>query len=246
MRSLLPLPVVEDVDLHAWYAQDWVGPGGLRVNFVSSVDGAATAGGVSKGLQTPGDNSVFAALRDLADAVVVGAGTARAEGYRAVQVSARRRAIRERFGLPEQVPTAVVSRALHLDPTAELFTGAPPGGRTVVLTCAAADPNLRHALAEVADVITCGADEVDLGLARAALEERGLSRLLCEGGPSLFSDLARAGVVDELCLSMTPLLAGPGARRIVAGTPWEDEHPRELRLSGLLEQDGALFCRYRC
>ncbi len=243
MRSLLPLPVVEDVDIHACYARDWLDTGGLRVNFVSSVDGAATSCGVSKGLQTPGDNRVFAALRDLADAVVVGAGTVRAEGYRAVRIGAERRATRRRFGLPAELPTAVLSRALHLDPTAELFTAAPAGARTIVLTCAASDGNLRHALAEVADVIVCGDAEVDLAAARGALEERGLSRLLCEGGPSLFSDLARAGVVDELCLSISPVLAGPGARRIVAGAPWE--YPRELRLSGLLEQDGALFCRYR-
>ena len=83
-----------------------------------------------------------------------------------------------------------------------------------------------------------------LAAAKAALAERGLTRILCECGPTLFGDLARSGVVDELCLSITPMLAGPGARRIVAGPMW-DAGPRSLELTGLLEENGALFCRYR-
>ncbi|MDP9092569.1 MAG: pyrimidine reductase family protein [Actinomycetota bacterium] len=243
MRALLPA-VANDVDLHAWYAADWVDGAGLRMNFVASVDGAATDSGLSSGLQTKGDNRVFAALRDLADVVVAGAGTVRAEGYRAIQVSARRQELRAQHGLAPYLPTAVISRSLRLDPRSEVFKSESRQARTIVITGTAGDPVVLGELRRIADVIVAGDRDVDLTAARAALAERGMSRILCEGGPTLFADLARAGAVDELCLSISPLLAGPGARRIVAGPVW-DTAPMALALVGLLEEDGALFCRYR-
>jgi riboflavin biosynthesis pyrimidine reductase len=239
MRALLPSPA-DDVDVHDFYAADWLADGGLRMNFVASADGAATEDGLSRGLQTPGDNRIFAALRDLADVVLAGAGTVRVEGYSTITPSDRRRAIRERHGLRATLPVAVVSRSLLLDPAANLFAAAPADARTIVLTCAAAEPALRAELERVADIVVCGADTVDLPAARAALAERGLTRVLCEGGPLLFAELARLGIVDELCLSVSPMLSGPGARRIVAGEPWPDE-PRPLALAGLLEEDGAAW-----
>ena len=241
MRSLLPV-VQEDVDVHRWYALDWLENGGLRVNFVSSVDGAATAGGLSRGLQTAGDNAVFAALRDLADVIVVGAGTARAEGYRGIELSERRRGLRRDLGLAETPPLAVVSRGLRLDPADELFTRG--SARTIVITAAASDADRRERLSSVADVVIAGDDDVDLTVARAALAERGLARILGEGGPTLFADMLGAGIVDELCLSLTPWLVGPEAPRIVGGTAWDDG-PLALTLAGVLEEDGALFLRYR-
>lgn len=246
MRALLPAPdpADSDLDLHAWYAADWLDRGGLRMNFVASVDGAATEDGRSRGLQTPGDNAVFGVLRDLADVVLAGAGTVRTEGYAAISLSARRSGIRRDLGLAERLPTAVVSRSLRLDPDSPLFTDAPVGARTIVLTCAAGDPAVRAALEPIADVVVCGEQDVDLPAARQALEQRGLRRILSEGGPTLFAQLAHDRVVDELCLSVTPILTGPGARRIVAGELWPGE-PIGLRLTGLLEEDGALFCRYR-
>ncbi len=243
MRALLPHSSA-DADVHAFYAADWVEAGGLRVDFVASVDGAAQANGRSAGLQTPGDNRVFAALRDLADVVLVGAGTAVAEGYRPIVVSEQRLAIRRRYGLPDALPTALLSRSLHLDPGAPLFTATSPQAPTIVLTCAAAPAGRRAALAEVAEVVLCGDDVVDPVAARAALEQRGLHRILSEGGPTAFADLARAGVVDELCLSLTPFLVGPGPARITAGPNGWDA-PADLTLVGALEEDGALFLRYR-
>ena len=243
MRALLP-EIVDDVDVHDFYAAGWVEPGGLRVDFFASVDGAAHAAGRSAGLQTPGDNRVFAAQRDLADVVLVGAGTAVAEGYRGVRVPERRLAVRRRFGLGDPLPIAVVSRRLTLEPDLAGFADAPPEARTMVITCAAAPAEQRERLAEVGDVLVCGGDAVDLGLARAALEQRGLRRILCEGGPILFTELVGAGVVDELCLSVTPFLVGPGPGRILGGSSsWPASE--NLRLIGLLEEDGALFHRYR-
>src|ERR1700712_552760 len=98
MRALIP-GLVDDVDIHAYYAAGWIDRGGLRVNFVTAADGAAQAGGLSRGLQTKGDNVIFAALRDLADVVLAGAGTVVAEGYSAVTISARRKSIRREHGL---------------------------------------------------------------------------------------------------------------------------------------------------
>ena len=230
-----------DVDLHAFYATDWLERGGLRVNFVSSVDGAATADGQSRGLQTPGDNRAFMTLRDLADVVLVGAGTARAEHYQARPTKPERAAIRERYGLRPELPIAVVSGSLNLDPTSKLFSAGAP--RTIVLTQAAADADAREALAAVADVVVCGETEVELGAVRAALQARGYRRILCEGGPHLFGDLLAAGQADELCLSITPVFVGPGSVRITAGSALPASI--DARLVGLLEDDGALFCRYR-
>lgn len=243
MRELVP-DATEAVDVHEFYARDWVEDGGLRMNFVSSLDGAATVQGQSRGLQTPGDNVVFAALRDLADVVLVGAGTARDEGYRPSRPGAQRRANRERFGLAPIPPIALVSRALTLDPEWDLFSGADPSARTIVITCASSDPARRAALAEVADVLVLGDAAVDLAAIVPALRERGLRRVLSEGGPTLFGEFTAAGLVDELCLSVSPLVAGPGPQRITDGKPWPDG-PRPFSLIGLLEDDGALFGRFR-
>ncbi len=243
MRALLPAPH-DEVDVHAFYAADWLEDGGLRVNFVTSADGAAQAEGKSGGLQTAGDNRVFAALRDLADVILAGAGTVTIEGYRAVVVSDKRAAIRRDLGLRDVLPTAVVSRSLRLNPDSALFTVAAPDARTIVLTCEAAPAERRTALEKVADVAICGGELVDVPVARAALEQRGLTRILSEGGPTAFAHLMAGGVVDELCLSLTPMLVGPGPTRITSGTELWDE-AAALRLTGLLEEDGALFLRYR-
>jgi riboflavin biosynthesis pyrimidine reductase len=231
------------VDVHEFFGRDWLNSGGLRVNFIASADGAVTVGGKSRGLQTPGDQQIFAALRDLADVVLVGAGTARTEGYRATRLSAERTARRIDLGLAPQLPIAVVSRSLGLDPTSDLFRATEEEARTMVFTCAAAPLDQHATLTSVADVIVCGDDEVDLSEVHGVLTGRGLGRILCEGGPSLFSDLATTGNVTELCLSVAPLLAGPGSARITGGPAGPDE-PRALELYGALEEDGALFLRY--
>jgi riboflavin biosynthesis pyrimidine reductase len=244
MQQIVPPPGAEPVDIHEHYARDWLDAGGLRVNFVASADGAITASGRSRGLQTPGDNAIFAALRDLADVVLIGAGTARSEGYGALAPSSRRRLVRTGLGLAAELPIAIVTNSLGLDPTTDLFTGAHPDARTMGFTPATAELQEHAELAAVADVIVCGAEAIDLAALRSTLQERGLRRILCEGGPHLFADLAAAGLVDEFCLSISPLLIGPGSARMMAGPEWPGD-PRPLELAGLLEEDGALFTRYR-
>jgi riboflavin biosynthesis pyrimidine reductase len=244
MRALLP-SAVTDPDLHEFYAADWLAAGGLRVNFVSSADGAVSLHGLSRGLQTAGDNRVFGVLRDLADVVLVGAGTARAENYRPVVPTDQRRRIRAEHDLPPDLPIALVSARLELDLAGPLFN--PPAGapRPIVITRAAAPADRLRAVGAVADLIVTGDDQVDLAAARAGLAERGRNRILSEGGPSLFADLLAQDTVDELCLTVSPLLASAGPGRITAGSELPPEVTPRLQLIGLLEEEHALFLRYR-
>ena len=134
----------------------------------------------------------------------------------------------------------MVSARLDLPADSRLFAGAPT--RSLVLTCAAADRGRLAALREVADVVVAGDDRVDLCAAVAALAERGLTRMLCEGGPALLARVAAAGQLVELCLTVSPLLTAGGAGRILAGPELSPAHP--LHLTHLLEEDGSLFARY--
>lgn len=222
MRRLLPDPV-HDLD-DAALAEAYRPPAGrfLRVNFIESLDGAIAVEGRSGGLGTPGDRRVFALLRALSDVVLVGAGTAAAE----------------RYGPVSGLRIAVVSRRASLAPGDRL---AVPG--TLLVTCAAADPGRRAALAEAGvDVVVAGDDDVDLPLARQLLAERGLEHVTCEGGPRLLRAALDAGIVDELALSVTPTLVGSAAPTLLGAQPLADVVP--MRLVQVLEEDGVLFTRY--
>jgi riboflavin biosynthesis pyrimidine reductase len=239
VRTIFPSPG-DELDLaglaeaYRYPADRW-----LRVNFVQSADGAATADGLSGGLSSAGDKRVFGILRVLADVIVAGSGTVKAENYKPAR--ARPALAGLRTGRSAAAPIAVVTRSLDLDLGSPLYTEAAPESRTIVITCAAADAGRRAAAAKVADVIVAGDDTVDLGAAVAALADRGLHRVLAEGGPHLFGDLDEAGLVNELCLSVSPTLAGPGAGRIItgAGSP-----ARPLTLHQVIADDSFLFCRY--
>jgi riboflavin biosynthesis pyrimidine reductase len=212
----------------------------LRANFVSSADGAAYIDGRSGGLSSPDDKRLFGLLRVLADVVLVGAGTVRAEEYKPALRRPSLASLRE--GRTETPAIALVTRTLGLNLAAPLFTEAPPDARTIVITCAASDAELRAETAKVADVIVAGDEVVDLDEALRALADRGLGRVLCEGGPQLFGDLSAAGLLDELCLSFSPTLAGPGAGRIIAG---QHAGARPMTLEHVLAgEDGFLFFRY--
>jgi riboflavin biosynthesis pyrimidine reductase len=211
----------------------------LRVNFVTALDGAVTVQGRSGGLGSDGDRRVFRVLRALADAVLVGHGTAAAEGYRPVLADSAVGRLRADLGRPPTAPVVVVSRRASLSPDDQLVTAAV--SPTVLVTCGAADAGRRAALAAAGvQVLVCGEDDVDLPLALDALAGQGLEHLVCEGGPALFRAALAAGVVDELDLTVAPLLVGGGPGLLPGPLPG----PARVELGQVLEEDGYLFCRY--
>jgi riboflavin biosynthesis pyrimidine reductase len=200
-------------DLAALYAH----PAGLvRANMVSSVDGAAWGADHRSGtINDAADFRVFRVLRALADVVVVGAGTARAEGYTPLRRPAGLEHLAPRAGgSPAPLELALVSRTGAVPP-ALAEADRPP----LVITGEAGAPAARAALPTDRVVVAPGAapGEVDLAAALAGLAGRGLSRVLTEGGPGLLASLVGAHLVHEVCLSTTGRFEGPGAGRIVAG-----------------------------
>ena len=257
IERIWPAPVtgaLTDPELTALYGRS--ARPHLRVNFVASADGAVTLDGYSAGLSGEPDKRVFGLLRMLCDALVVAAGTLRHEGYRAVRLSPERRAWRRERGLAEFPTLVVVSGSLDLDPAQAAFADAPV--QPIVLTHADAVPP--PGLTDVAYLVRCGpapvtctdrvdasgrvdgSGRVDLAVGLAELRRRGLDQLLCEGGPHLFGALTAADLVDELCLTVAPLLAGAGPGRITAGDAGVPRH-QPLR-HVLVAADGVLMLRY--
>jgi riboflavin-specific deaminase-like protein len=239
MQRLWPLPAptapeLSDAELAEVYAYpEPLDRPYVRMNFVASADGAATAGGQTKDLSTDGDRRVFRLLRELAEVILVGAGTVRAENYRGARKPSR--------VTGEPPPIAVVTATAQLDPGAPLFTdtSVPP---LILTTTASSEANRRRLADAGADVVALPGQRLGAEQVLDELAGRGLRRVLCEGGPHLFGDLLAADAVDELCLTVSALLAGGGIDRIAMGP----DHPlRPLRLLSVLTEDDALLLRYR-
>jgi riboflavin biosynthesis pyrimidine reductase len=228
-----------DAELERLYSYP-ADPKWLAVNFVSSADGAVTVEGRSATLSTPADRIVYRLGNDLADVVLVGAGTALIEGFEGGQPDAQAAERRRRHGLAPSAPVAVVTSGRSLPPDAPVITKA--AVPTIVITSEAAPADLRAAWSSAgADVLVAGTDTVDLRKAVDGLVARGLTRIDCEGGPHLFASLAAAGVVDELRLTIAPLLVAGTASRVAAGAGLD---PARLELSSVLVEDGTLLLRY--
>ncbi|MET7761049.1 pyrimidine reductase family protein [Streptomyces sp. NPDC005336] len=257
MRRLFPLSAEPSTEDREWgldeladayaYPERPQGPHGafLRANMVSSLDGAAHHDGRSQPLSSATDMRIFGVLRGLADAVVVGAETVRREGYRparAREAFAERRAA---LGQPPVPAIAVISASLDLDFSLPLFTE--PLVPTLVITGGRAPADrvdaARKAGAEVVLTGVRGSGRVDAAPIVTALAERGYTRLLTEGGPKLLGQFTAAGVLDELCLSLAPLIAAGDAARIVNGPALME--PERFALASVLEEAGFLFTRYR-
>lgn len=189
--------------------------GWVRANMVATLDGAASGpDGLSGSISGPADRAVFTVLRGLADVIVVGAGTARAEGYRVPVAKPAFAALRARLGQSPAPVLAVLSRTGSLP--ASLAAGAHgPDGEVLVL-----QGDLHHAI--------------------AGLTGRGLRRILLEGGPQVLGQALTAGLLDELCLSLSPVLVGGAGPRIISGAPAS----ARLRMAQLLEGDGMLLGRW--
>ncbi|MFD9029954.1 pyrimidine reductase family protein [Streptomyces sp. NPDC059567] len=215
----------------------------LRANMVSSLDGAGQHDGRSQPLSSDTDMRIFGTLRGLADVIVVGAQTVRQEGYRPARARDAFAARRAAAGQGPAPVIAVVSASLDLDFSAPLFTE--PLVPTLVLTGAAAPPDRVDAAAKAgAEVVIAGdGPGVEPDRAKAALVERGLRRQLTEGGPRLLGQFVAAGVLDELCLTVSPTMTAGAAQRI-AGGPSVDV-PKRFAVASVLEEAGFLFTRYR-
>jgi riboflavin biosynthesis pyrimidine reductase len=213
----------------------------VKVNFISSADGAVAVGGRSGGLSDPNDKKIFALGRTLTDVVLVGAGTALIERYRGIKPNELRATWRVERGLAPVPPIAVVSRRCTVLPDSPLVTDAIVP--TLVFTTETASAQRKSVLSDAgADVVVAGDDDMDLAAVLAELDRRGLRRVCCEGGPTLFGALIVAGLVDELDLSVAPLLAAGDAGRIANG-PLPAE-PTKLRLASILHADDMLMLRY--
>jgi riboflavin-specific deaminase-like protein len=211
----------------------------VLANFVAGVDGAISVEGRVGALSSDTDKTVFRLLRSLADVVLVGAGTFRAERYAPSRLADHLRQWRVERGRPPVPPIAVVSRSLDLDLEAPVFTDTEV--RTLVVTTADADPEARARIAEVADVVVAGESRLDAAAALRALRERGHEIVLCEGGGVLNAELLAAGLLDELCLTVSPRVGGDPSR-IVADAP---RIPlADLRLAHVLADGDELYLRY--
>lgn len=209
----------------------------VAVNMVSTLDGRAATDGDTRGLGGEHDRELFHLLRTAADAILVGAGTARIERYAEAVKNDDLRAARERHGLDPEQPTVIVSARLVLPSDLPLLQA--PGAPVIVAT--AADHELEGVQADVKYERT--ADDLQLLLARLR-SDHGIRSLICEGGPTLFSHMLAANLVDELFLSLAPKLSGGGDEPTITTGPALPD-PLDTELVWLCEAGGALFTRWR-
>ncbi|MGA9874870.1 MAG: dihydrofolate reductase family protein [Solirubrobacteraceae bacterium] len=250
-RLLPPLPAVtverlmDELDLSALARAGAPSRPYVALNMVSTADGRATLGGRSSAIGGRADKQLFHGLRTVVDAVMAGAGTVRAERYRRLVRDERGRTLRAERGLAEEPLACIVSGRLGLDEQIPLLND--PGARVAILTPSAASlPEQCHASIDYVRAARAGA--LDLPGAMSELRERlGVRTLLCEGGPHLNAQLLAGGLVDELFLSLSPLLAGGDATsetlRILSGP--ELDPPVALELVWVLEHESHLFMRYK-
>jgi riboflavin biosynthesis pyrimidine reductase len=226
MRRLLPDPGPTTVEEQLDSYRPWELAGDDRpfvaMNFATTVDGRATIAGVSGPIGSDADTAMLVGLRTRFDAVMIGAGTMRAERY---------------GPLPGERLMVIVSGSLELPWDAPLFSDG--GAPVLIFTASDAEPPATETPLEL--VRHEGAIDLTAAL-RHLSEERGVRAVLSEGGPRLHAELQALGLVDELFLTTSPKLAGGAAPRIVEGEVPEVE---PLELVWLLEEDGELFARYR-
>jgi riboflavin-specific deaminase-like protein len=209
----------------------------LFTNFVVTLDGHATLRGRSGPIGSEADTRMLVGLRTKAEAVMIGAGTMRAERYGRVVRDPHKRARRERAGLPHDPLMVLVSGRLDLPWDAELFTCGQ--GRVLIFTASDADPP------DTATKVRVERHEGEVDMAEAMRflrQERGVRSLLCEGGPTVHAQLIEGGLVDELFVTQAPKLGGGEGPGMCVHLPEAD---RPLELVWLLEERGELFARYR-
>ncbi len=244
LTVLGPLDEVDDGRLTDFYAYpDNLQACWVRGNMIASLDGGATEQGTTGGLAGPGDRALFNLMRHAADVILVGAATVRMEHYSGAQFSVEARQARQRRGQAEVPPIAVVTQTGDFHHDAKLFTRTevPP----LILTCTHTVADIRRRLGTLAEVIDASGpepDTVDGATVLKILAERKLFRVLTEGGPQFLSLLIENGLLDELCLTVAPILVGGVARRIATG-PGE-VHTKMRRTHLVTDDEDYLYTRY--
>lgn len=234
MKRVHPAAAIalDDAELeHAYALPDpsrWRNGAWMRVNFVMSLDGSIVgAEGLSKSLGTDADRTVFRLARSMADVLLVGASTVRAEDY-----------------APSTIPVAIVTRGMDLSPSLRMFDErGPQHARPIILTTDESAASAPSWLSDTCDVVACGSQRVDLTAAVAALTSRGLRAILCEGGPVLLDSLLAADLVDELLLTIVPRLVG-SPEHLITRTGGISP-PQRWSPSLVLEHDGTVLTRYQ-
>ena len=242
----MPGPVADVDPMELYPALPRPQPAGrpwLMINMIASADGAIAVDGTSGALANPADEAVFSAVRACADWIVAAAGTVRAERYGLPRPGPAARRARRAAGRAERPRLAVVSASLDLDLDLPLLAEQrPDDDLPVILTGRAAEPEAVERLEPVAEVVRLASPRPLPAEILAELGRRGAGVVLSEGGPSFNAQLADAGVVDELCLSIAPLLAGGTSPRIVHGS--QRTAPLGMSIDHLLEASDTLFVRY--
>jgi riboflavin biosynthesis pyrimidine reductase len=210
-------------------------------HMVAGLDGTAAIHGRVGALSTEPDQDLFRRMRQIADVVMVGAQTVRSEGYAPMRLSESARVQRQTRGQSEMPPVAVVSRSLDLDWSSQVFAEAPEHARTIVITCAKADPVRLAAAEQAATVIIAGEERVEPAAALQALAGLGYRVVLCEGGPRWLGELVAADRLDELCLSISPMMGGD-ALPVSVAPPGADI--AQFSLKSTMVADDTLFLRY--
>jgi riboflavin biosynthesis pyrimidine reductase len=228
--------VVDPLEVQMGYPRGRTDRPWVMANFVATIDGATVVDGGSTAINDEDDKAMFAAMRTPADFILVGAGTIRAENYGPANLDERRRRARAEAGLEETPHLVVVTRSLDLDPGHRAFSD--PTNRVLVLTDESAPADRFAALSEVADVVKLKSTGVgDL------LHYMRMARVvLCEGGPSLVGQFIAADLIDELALTVAPLLVSGSSPRLAHGP--SPERPLNMRLDRVLYGDRSLFLRY--
>ncbi len=246
VRRLLPGPVVDVDPMELYPALARPKPAGrpwLMVNMIASADGAAAVDGTSGALSNPADEAVFSAVRASTDWIVAAASTVRAEHYGVPRPRAASRRARLAAGRAERPRLAVVSASLDLGLGLPLFADQRPGDDLpVILTGSTAAPEAVARLDPVAEVVQLPSPRPQPAEILAELDRRGAKVVLSEGGPSFNGQLADAGLIDEFCLSVAPLVAGGASSRIVHGS--RRTVPLHLSIDHVLESSDTLFVRY--
>jgi riboflavin-specific deaminase-like protein len=245
VQRVLPPPAGPVEVLSLYGNDDRRAPDGrpyVVVNMVTSLDGATAVDGVTAALGSATDRAIFLYLRHLADAVLVGAATVRMEKYGPARSSLEAQAERLARGQTPRPPIVVVSRSVSFDWDTPFFVDADPP--PILLLPADTDRRQLRRARQSAEVITAGNGTVDLPGALSELRDLGVKMLLCEGGPTLNTEILRAQLIDEICVTFTPKLA-PGGYPRGMFAPAADSLSPSLSIIHVLEEEGFLYVRYR-